>query len=87
MGGGAGGEGDKAPDILRRLLAAEGLDAVGRGDGRAGGRTVRRRGVNCGSCREGVPWPTAAVIDQKKLVVTREQMAETMAKDVRERLN
>ena len=36
--------------------------------------------------REDVPSLSAAIIDQKKLAVTPEQMAEAMAKDVRERL-
>ena len=36
--------------------------------------------------RDGVPSLSAAIIDQKKLAVTPEQMAEAMAKDVRERL-
>ena len=35
---------------------------------------------------EDVPSLSAAIIDQKKLAVTREQMAESMSKDVRERL-
>ncbi len=36
--------------------------------------------------RDSVPSLSAAIIDQKKLAVTPEQMAEAMAKDVRERL-
>ena len=36
--------------------------------------------------RDDVPSVSAAIIDQKKLAVTPEQMAEAMAKDVRERL-